>query len=183
MQYQKLTGVIINRHIVKDADRFLTIFTAEAGKISVYAKGVRSIKSKRGSQIDLFSHIKFEVIEKGDRRTLTHVELLDGHHESKGSLNNIGRLFQIGELVDRLTAEDDPHEEVYELLVTALAHLHNFETPEYLLRFKKKLLLLLGYGLPDFGNSVIPSGVEGSEALDEYIDSLLTRPLRKIDLD
>ena len=170
MEYHKLTGVIINRHVVKDADRFLTIFTAEAGKISVYARGVRSVKSKRGSQIDLFSHIKFEVIEKGDHRTLTHVELLNGHQASKTALSNIGRLFQIGELVDRLTAEDDPHAEVYELLVTALAHLHSFETPEYLHRFKKKLLLLLGYG--DFEN----------QDIDVYIDSLLTRPLRKMNL-
>ena len=166
MLYQKFTGVIINRHVVKDADRFLTIFTAESGKISVYAKGVRSVKSKRASQLDLFSHIKFEVIEKGDRRTLTHVELLDDHHASKTALGNIGRLFQIGELTDRLTAEDDPHMEVYELLVTALAQLHHFETPEYLYRFKKKLLLLLGYG--DFEN----------QDIDSYIDSLLTHPLR-----
>jgi DNA repair protein RecO (recombination protein O) len=170
MEYHKLIGVIINRRSLKDTDRFLTIFTAESGKISVYARGVRSVKSKRGSQIDLFSHIKFEVIEKGGRRTLTHVELLDGHHESKTELKNIGRLFQIGELVDRLTAEDDPHTEVYDLLVTALAHLYSFDTPEYLHRFKKKLLLLLGYG--DFE----------SQDIDEYIDSLLTRPLRKIDI-
>lgn len=166
MKYQKLTGVIINRHVIKDNDRFLTIYTLEEGKISVYARGVRSIKSKRGSQLDLFSHIKFELFEKNDRRTLTSVELLDGHHLSKTSLPNISRLFQIGELVDRLTAEHDPHKEVYDLLVTALANLSRFDTPEYLVRFKKKLLLLLGYG--DYEQ----------QDLDTYIDSLLTRPLR-----
>lgn len=166
MQYQKLTGIIINRHVVKDNDRFLTIFTAEAGKISVYARGVRSIKSKRGSQLDLFSHIKFEIFEKNDHRTLTSVELLDGHHLSKTTIGDISRLFQIGELIDRLTAEDDPHIEIYDLLVTALHHLHNFDTPQYLLRFKKKLLTLLGYG--DYEN----------QDIDTYIDSLLIHPIR-----
>ncbi len=171
MKYQKLSGIIINRHVVKDNDRFLTIYTQEEGKISVYARGVRSVKSKRGSQLDLFSHIKFELFEKNDRLTLTSVELLDGHHVSKKTLANISRLFQIGELVDKLTPEHDPHYEVYDLLVTALGNLSRFDTPEYLLRFKKKLLLHLGYG--DF---------EGQD-IDIFIDSLLTRPLRaKINL-
>jgi len=171
MKYQKLNGIIINRHVIKDSDRFLTIYTLEEGKISVYARGVRSVKSKRGSQIDLFSHIKFELFEKNDRRTLTSVELLDGHHISKKTLANISRLFQIGELVDVLTPEHDPHPEVYDLLVTALASLSRFDTPEYLHRFKKKLLTLLGYG--DFEN----------QDIDTFIDSLLTRPLRaKINL-
>ena len=168
MKYQKFSGIIINRNIVKDADRFLTIYTLEQGKISVYARGVRSVKSKRSSQIDLFSHIKFEIFEKNDHRTLTSVELLDGHHLSKTSLTNISRLFQIGELVDALTVEHDPHKEVYDLLVTALANLSRFETEEYLYRFKKKLLAILGYGDRPLTLTEI----------DDYIESLLDSPLR-----
>jgi DNA repair protein RecO (recombination protein O) len=168
MQYHKLNGIIINRRSVGDADRFLTIFTQERGKISVYARSIRSLKSKRGSSLDLFSHIKFELVEKNDHRTLTSVDLLDGHHASKTDLSNISRLFQIGELVDVLTGEDDPHPELYDLLVTALTHLHRFSTPDYLYRFKKKLLDLLGYW-----NTALTAST-----IDDYIDTLLTRPLR-----
>ena len=180
MQYHKLTGVIINRRVLKESDRFLTIYTLEEGKISVYARGVRSVKSKRGSQIDLFSHINFELFEKNDRRTLTSVELLNGHHLSKTTLGNISRLFQIGELVDALTPENDPHSEIYDLLVTALDNLARFETEEYLFRFKKKLLFLLGYlsSLED-GKTGIPDN-----DIDAYIDTLVARPLRtKMALD
>lgn len=175
MKYQKLSGIIINRHVVGDTDRFLTIYTLEEGKISVYARGVRSVKSKRGSQLDLFSHIKFELFEKNDRRTLTSVELLDGHHVSKTTLGNISRLFQIGELVDALTPEHDPHKEVYELLVTALANLSRFDTPEYLYRFKVKLLYLLGYlhSLENWN-----TGIPEHNDIDAYIDTLISRPLR-----
>ncbi len=168
MKYQKFSGIIINRRAVKDNDRFLTIYTQELGKISVYAKGIRSMKSKRGNSLDLFSHIKFEVFEKNDRRTLTSIELLNGHSDSKTQLKHISRLFQIGELVDRLTAEEEPGSDIYELLVTALTHLSRFDTPEYMERFKKKLLSHLGYGTRDLDSS----------ALDDYIESLLDRPLR-----
>lgn len=168
MKYSKLEGIIINRRVVKDSDRFLTIFTKEMGKISVYAHGIRSITSKRAGSLDLFSHIKFELIEQNDRRTLTSVELLDGHHVNKTTLGNISRLFQIGELIDALLPEDDPHVEVYALLQSALTHLHRFATPEYLYRFKKKLLLLLGYGDRELT----------MDQIDNYIESLLSRPLQ-----
>ena len=165
MQYQKLEGIIVNRRAVADADRFLTIFTRDAGKLSVYARAVRSTKSKRVSSLDLFSRIKFEVTERGGHRTLTHVELMDSYRDSKTALRNISRLFELGELVDALVPEEDPHPEVYALFETALTHLSHFDTPEYLVRFKKKLLSLLGFGPPE-GN------------LDAYIESLLSRPLR-----
>lgn len=165
MKFHKLNAIIINRRSVKDADRFLTLYTLEMGKIDVYAKSVRSLKSKRLASLDLFTHISCEVIERNRHLTLTHVDLLHTHQASKSSLHNISRLFQIGELVDKLTAEEDPHPEIYNLLLTALSYLHRFDTPEYLTRFKKKLLTELGFD-PDPVN------------LDDYIESLLARPLR-----
>lgn len=165
MKYLKLHAIVLNRRTVGDSDRFLTLFSLEHGKLDVYARSVRSLKSRRLASLDLFSHITCEVIEKNERRTLTHVDLIETHQASKTSLHNISRLFTIGELVDRLTAEDDPHPEIYNLLQTALTHLHRFETPEYLTRFKKKLLQELGFD-PNPAN------------LDSYIDSLLTYPLR-----
>ena len=165
MKYHKYHAIVINRRNIKDADRFLTLYTLESGKVDVYARSVRSLKSKRLASLDLFTHISCEAIEKNDRLTLTHVDLLHTHQDSKTSLANISRLFQIGELVDKLTPDGDPHPEVYNLLLTALTHLHRFDTPEYLNRFKKKLLTELGFD-PDPAN------------LDEYIDSLLSRPLR-----
>ena len=168
MHYQKFEGIVINRRGVGDADRFLTIFTKESGKISVYARAVRSAKSKRAGQLDSFSQIRFEVAERRGRRTLMHVELVKSYRDSKQDLANIGRLFELGELVDALLPEEDPHVEVYELLSTALTHLSRFQTPEYVLRFKKKLLFLLGYGDRELSLSEI----------DTYIESLLSRPLR-----
>ena len=165
MKYHKYHAIVINRRNIKDSDRFLTLYTLESGKVDVYARSVRSLKSKRLASLDLFTHISCEAIEKNDRLTLTHVDLLHTHQDSKTSLVNISRLFQIGELVDKLTPDGDPHPEVYNLLLTALTHLHRFDTPEYLTRFKKKLLTELGFD-PDPAD------------LDAYIESLLSRPLR-----
>lgn len=168
MKYQKLEGIIINRRTVKEADRFYTILTPADGKISVYARSVMGPKSRRAASLDLYNLVRFEVSERGQYRMLLHVELVDSFRLGKRKLGDISRLFVFGELVDALVPEDDPHPEVYELLLTALTHLSRFESPDYLLRFKLKLLKLLGYG----ERSLTP------ELVDSYIESLLDRPLR-----
>ena len=168
MQFSSLHAIVINRRSLKEADRFYTLFTLERGKLDVYARGVRSLKSKRNSSLDLYSQITCQIVEQHDHLTLTSVELTNSHSAGKGSLGNISRLFQLGELIDALLPEDDPHPEVYELLSTALTHLHRFDTPDYLYRFKKKLLTLLGFWEPSLNPATI----------DPYLDSLLAHPLR-----
>ena len=168
MKYQKYEGIIINRHSVKDGDRFFTIFTREEGKISVYSRSVRSTKSKRSASLDLYNHIKFEVSAHGQYKTLTHVELVSSFREGKRKLTDISRLFVIGELINSFLPEEDPNLEVFDLLLTALKNLAHFETPEYLVRFKKKLLIILG-----FWNDDTPD-----QDIDRVIESLLDRQLR-----
>ncbi len=173
MHYQKHVGIILKKTKVKDADHFLTILTSDEGKLSVYAHGVRTIVSKRRASLDYFSEISFEVIERGGRLTLMSVELQNDFAASKKILPDISRLFQIGELVDGLLPEGEHSLEVYELLHKAFSHLERFAMPEYLLRFKRRLLRELGYG----------EGEISDANLDSYIESLLDRPLRSRPFD
>lgn len=168
MKYRKYEGIIINRRLVGEADRFFTILTFEAGKLDVFARSVRSLKSKRSGTLDLFNKIKFELIEQHGRRTLTHVELLDNYQAGKKQLTDISRLFALGELVDALVPVEDPQENIYTLLDQALTHLPRFATPLYLLRFKKKLLHNLGFWNPALSDADV----------DRYIESLISRALR-----
>jgi DNA repair protein RecO (recombination protein O) len=168
MHYTKLTGIIINRRSVGDADRFLTILTPEQGKLSVYARGIRSAHSHRRASLDLFTEIAFEIRENRGKTDLVSVELIDSHAPAKAALGDIARLFQLGELVDALVPEAAPETEVYALLQTALAHLPRFDTPEYVFRFKRKLLQLLGYWDSELD----------AQSIDPYLESLIQRPLR-----
>jgi len=168
MRYHKYHGIVLKKTPVKEADFFLTILTPDTGKICLYARGIRSLVSKRRASLDYFSEISFEAIEKGGRQTLLSVELINSFRPAKNTLYNISRLFQIGELVDELVPEGETAREVYELLHKALSNLERFATPNYLIRFKRKLLSLLGYGEETISDS----------NLDTYIESLLEHPLR-----
>lgn len=168
MHYQKHTGIILKKTPYKDADYFLTILTRDAGKLSVYGRGVRQLKSHRRANLDYFTEISFEVVEHSGRLTLMSVEPLNRFAAGKTKLSDISRLFVIGELIDSLVPESDPETDLYPLLHKALSHLSRFETPTYLIRFKRRLLEHLGYGEAEISDA----------NLDLFIESLLEKPLR-----
>lgn len=168
MRLDKSRGIIINRTKLRDADLYLTIFTADRGKLSLFARSGRKITSTRATKLDLFTLISFGFIEKNNRLTLTSVDLVNSFRDSKESLTDISRLFQIGELVDALLPENEPNSHIFEILETALTNLHRFNSPEYLKRYKIRLLRDLGYG-----------DVSGSlQDIDRRIESIIESPLK-----
>jgi len=58
MKSYKTEGIIIKRKNFGEADRILTIFTKNKGKISIVAKGVRKINSRRAPHIELLQKQK-----------------------------------------------------------------------------------------------------------------------------
>src|SRR6185436_11737651 len=46
MRYKKLTGIILKKQNYKEADQILTVWTREAGKVRLLAKGLRRPVSK-----------------------------------------------------------------------------------------------------------------------------------------
>ena len=52
----KIDGVILKRSNFGEADKLVTIFSKQQGKIKVLAKGIRRIKSKRAPHLELFNY-------------------------------------------------------------------------------------------------------------------------------
>jgi len=76
------------------------------------------------------------------------------------------------ELVDKMTADYQPHSEVYQLLLDLLANLASASKLAPLVRdFEKKLLVNLGFGVP-------PQHQNQSGSLRDYIEEITERPIQ-----
>lgn len=53
----KVEGIILKRRNLGEADRILTVFSKNLGKISVLAKGVRRITSRRAGNVELLNRV------------------------------------------------------------------------------------------------------------------------------
>ncbi|MCL4353751.1 DNA repair protein RecO [Patescibacteria group bacterium] len=173
MRSFKTEGIVIKRKNFREADRILTIYSKEKGKITVKAKGVRKITSRRSPHIELLNRAKFGLYQAAGANmpVLTEVESLENFKILKNDLKRIGIAYHFCELVDGLCAENQENREIYDLLDKALKTISvnkNLDLVAY--RFELKLLKLLGFY---HDNEYLPM-----DQTQGFIESILERKLK-----
>ncbi len=149
MNYYQTEGLVLRRHNIGEADRIIVFYTRDYGKMSAKARGVRKIKSKLAGSLEPFveSEIRFA---KG--KSLDTIIGVTPHHLYKIPTQDISDLaiaLLLLEIIERLTAEQQPNKQVYELLNESLQGLEKKIPPEVVRQyFSFKLLEELGY-LPE----------------------------------
>ncbi len=142
----KTKGIVIGRTNYGEADRILTIMTAEHGKIRAIAKGVRKIKSRSGGHIELFGNVDFMIANGRGLDVMTGATLTWYPHDLASDYNKLGFAYLFSSMINKLVDENEPHIEVYELLGASLIALEKTGVePQLELWFKLRLLDALGY--------------------------------------
>jgi DNA repair protein RecO (recombination protein O) len=146
MRSYKTEGIIIKRRNIGEADRLLTVFTKDHGKLQIKAKGVRKITSKRSSHIELLNHSMLHVYRGYTSPMLTEVQSIESFSEIKQDLKKVGIAYHICELIDGLCPENQEHRQIFFLLkgiLTTIAQEEEIAKPVY--DFQLQLLAQLGY--------------------------------------
>lgn len=148
MQYLADEGFVIKRVNFGEADRYLTLFTKNNGKMEVVAKGVRKITSRRSSHIEPLHLIKFNSVKTKKNFILTEAQLLHGFIDTQVSLEQLSARFLLCELIDKLCPENQQSLPIYSLLVNTLEDLSDADISKTLYNFQLDLLVHLGYWNP-----------------------------------
>lgn len=137
-------AIILKRSNFGEADRVLTVLTKNLGKISVIARGVRKITSRRAGNVELLNIVKIGLF-KGKGYTLTEAQSIKTFPRIKSNLAVSTSAFHILEVINKLLPENDPNPAVYDLSAEIL---HEFEQNprQIILRgFEIKILKLTGF--------------------------------------
>lgn len=143
MQYLYDTGFVIRRVNLGEADRFVTLFTRNNGKVEVLAKGVRKITSKRSSHIELLNLVRFHSVKTSKNFILTEVELVDSYEDRKKDLKQCEISFFVCELLDNLCPHGQVSSELFSEVYDFLGN--GYSDDNTLLDFETKVLSVLGY--------------------------------------
>jgi DNA repair protein RecO (recombination protein O) len=144
----KTEGIIIKRRDFNEADRMVTIYTKNFGKIGVKAAGVRRITSRRASHIELLNHVNVSLYKKSQIPVLIEAVNINSFSEIKNNLDKIGYGYHICELIDGLCPEGEEQPEIFHLFKNTLNEICLAEKEELLFivhDFEIKLLTLLGF--------------------------------------
>lgn len=145
MRYLKDDAFVIRRINVGEADRFITLFTRENGKIDVLAKGVRKITSRRTSFLEPLNLIHFTTVKTKKNYVLTEIELLESAYHLKQDLVSMQLVFVMCELVDKLCPPWQKNQGVFDLFFSTIEKLKNSPTRSPLFDFQVDMLSLLGF--------------------------------------
>ncbi|SFR00129.1 DNA repair protein RecO [Desulfoscipio geothermicus] len=146
MKLYKVRAVVLNSRAMCDADRVLTLYAQENGKIRAVAHGAAKPTSRKRGAVQPFSYTYF-LLRRG--RELDSVSQCEGLEIFPGIWSDLDRMTYAGhvtELVDGLTAEGEPNGDIFKLLLHTLRLLENTVDVELTLRyFELRLVALLGY--------------------------------------
>ncbi len=123
----------------------MTVFTYQKGKISVLAKGVRRITSRRAGNVELLNRSLMFLHPARNFLILTEASVLDTYQKLKEDLTLSTYAFHIIELVDKLTAENQENRTLYEHLVNVLERLSKNPRQILVRAFEAKILADLGF--------------------------------------
>jgi DNA repair protein RecO (recombination protein O) len=109
-------AIVLKRADFGEADRLLTLYSKEFGKIRAIAKGARKPQSRKTGHVELFMRSKFFIAKGRSLDIITQAEMIDAYAPLRDDLLHVSHASYAVELLDRFTVEDDPHIGMYNLL-------------------------------------------------------------------
>jgi len=109
-------AIVLKRSDFGEADRLLTLYSKEFGKIRAIAKGARKPQSRKTGHVELFMRSKFFIAKGRSLDIITQAEMIDSYAALRDDLLHVSHASYAVELLDRFTVEEDPHSGLYNLL-------------------------------------------------------------------
>jgi DNA repair protein RecO (recombination protein O) len=139
-------GYVLHQYAYRDTSRIVEVFTAEHGRLTLFARGANGAKSTLRGVLRPFQRVLLSWSGRTEACQLVSAEI-------DGLLTTLAKErlmsgFYVNELLLKLTERCDPHPEVFAAYAACIEGLADGAPEEASLRrFEKRLLDNLGYGL------------------------------------
>src|SRR5689334_11560075 len=97
----RVTGIVLKRSDVGEADRLLTLLTAERGKLRAVAKGARKPTARKTGHVELFNQASFLIAVAREIDLVSQVDTLEPFLRVRDDLDRLSYAYYFAELADR----------------------------------------------------------------------------------
>jgi len=149
MQKSSCESIILALADYREADRLVTFFTLEHGKLRGIARNARKSRKRFGGALELFARLKLQVVVQEGLCPISEADIVTVFPRIRQDLAKIGHAGYACELTDRLLPEGMRNPRMFRLLVSYLEQLDQTMVSSSDRRFfEVNLLNILGYRLP-----------------------------------
>src|SRR3990172_1324763 len=142
----RVEAVVLRHSDWGEADRLLSLYSREQGKLRAVAKGVRKVRSRKAGHLEPFTRVSLLLPRGRDLPLVTQAEARDAYLPLREDLLLVGYASYVVELIDRFTYEGEENRSLYRVLVDTLGRLAAEHEAELVVRYYEiRLLDLLGF--------------------------------------
>ncbi len=124
--HYRTKGFFLKEEERGEANRLFTVFTKDFGKLKVFGKAIRKIKSKLRAGTEIFSLSEIEFIQGKTHKTLTDTVPIDRFKNIKEDPEKLKTAFQIAEALDSFLGEEEKDDEIWQLLTGTFQRLNDY---------------------------------------------------------
>lgn len=117
----KTEGIVLRVRNLGEADRIVTLYTKDRGKLNTVARGARRIRNRLLSPTQVFTYGRYLIFPGKGLHNLSQADIVHSGQNIRDDLEKLAYASYITELLDALTAEEDPIAGVFPLLAASLS--------------------------------------------------------------
>ncbi len=147
MGYVNYKGIVLKEVNTGEADKIITVLTAEEGKISIAAKNARRAKNSLSSGTQLLCYSNYMLFKGKELYNMSSCEVIEPNYEIRNDIVKLTYCSHILELITENVQEGEPSENVLQLLLNTLYVIAKTNRSLDLVTrvFEFRLMALLGY--------------------------------------
>ncbi|MGE5559449.1 MAG: DNA repair protein RecO [Chloroflexota bacterium] len=115
-------GIVLRNRGLGEADRIITLFTREEGKVEAVARGARRPRSRLAGTTQPFTLGSFQLFRGKGLDSISQCQVEEGFSALRDDLTRMAYASYACELAESLTTERDPNEELF-LILSGTLHL------------------------------------------------------------
>jgi len=147
MGYVNYKGLVLKEVNTGEADKIITVLTAEEGKISISAKNARRSKNSASTGTQLLCFSNYMLFKGKELYNLSSCEVIESNYEIRNDIEKLTYCSHILELITDNVQEGEPSEDILRLLLnTFYVIAKTNRSLELVTRvFELRFMSLLGY--------------------------------------
>jgi DNA repair protein RecO (recombination protein O) len=167
MPQRESEAIVLRTYRLGEADKIVSLFTRQMGRIRAVAAGAQRPKSRYGGSLESLSYIRLWVFERENRDLgrLNNVELLESFFSMQSDYRRNVAAQYVAEVAEQFLPEREVNERVFRLVLAVLRAMKQSGEVERPLLYWNYWLLRLGGFLPEFSRcSICGRGIEAQSA-------------------
>ncbi len=147
MGFLKTRGIVVKEVSTGEADKIITIFTRNQGRISALSKGGKRPKSKLAAGSQILSYGEFVLFSGKDMYSVNSCDVIEPFYEIRNDMVKLTYAAHFMDIILELIQENQPSARLLKLLLNTLHMLAKTQKPPELISciFELRAITIAGY--------------------------------------